>query len=320
MNSTVNQSMIFVGVDVSKSTLDVYRPDTNQIVKIENSEVAIVEFVADLRKTKQNVFVVMEGNGGYEDLLVKQLASQQIDSAVINPRRIRDFAKGIGLDAKTDAIDAKVISKYAEVVKPQPMAAKSDHELKHGALVTRRSQILELINQENNRLKQAWDSDAKEGIRQVLEMLKNQLKDVDSKLSKMLMVDTKNQRVIEILGSVKGVGPVMISTLLSELPELGKLNRGEVAKLVGVAPINRDSGKKTGKRFIGGGRGQVRRVLYMSTIVAIRHNPAIKVFYAHLRSKGKEAKVAIVACMRKFITLLNLLIKSDQLWENKMST
>ncbi len=320
MNSTVNQSMIFVGVDVSKSTLDVYRPDTNQIVKIENSEVAIVEFVADLRKTKQNVFVVMEGTGGYEDLLVKQLASQQIDSAVINPRRIRDFAKGIGLDAKTDAIDAKVISKYAEVVKPQPMAAKSDHELKHGALVTRRSQILELINQENNRLKQAWDSDAKESIRQVLEMLKNQLKDVDSKLSKMLMVDTKNQRAIEILGSVKGVGPVMISTLLSELPELGKLNRGEVAKLVGVAPINRDSGKKTGKRFIGGGRGQVRRVLYMSTIVAIRHNPAIKAFYTHLRSNGKEAKVAIVACMRKFITLLNLLIKSDQLWENKMST
>jgi transposase len=317
MNSTVNQSMIFVGVDVSKSTLDVYRPDTNQIVRIENSEVTIVEFVADLRKTKQSVFVVMEGTGGYEDLLVKQLASQQIDSAVINPRRIRDFAKGIGLDAKTDAIDAKVISKYAEVVKPQPMAAKSDHELKHGALVARRSQILELINQENNRLKQTWDSDAKESIRQVLEMLKKQLKDVDSKLSKMLMVDTKNQRAIEILGSVKGVGPVMISTLLAELPELGKLNRGEVAKLVGVAPINRDSGKKTGKRFIGGGRGQVRRVLYMSTIVAIRHNPAIKAFYTHLKSNGKEAKVAIVACMRKFITLLNLLIKSDQLWENK---
>ena len=135
----------------------------------------------------------------------------------------------------------------------------------------------------------------------------------------MLQGDTENQRKIEILGSVKGVGPVTISTLIVELPELGELNRGEVAKLVGVAPINCDSGKKSGKRFTGGGRGQVRRVLYMATIVAIRHNPAIKAFYAHLKSKGKESKVAIVACMRKFITILNLLIRTDQLWKNKMS-
>jgi transposase len=135
----------------------------------------------------------------------------------------------------------------------------------------------------------------------------------------MLQIDTKNQRMIEVLGSVKGVGPVMISTVLSELPELGKLNRGEIAKLVGVAPINRDSVSKSGKRFIGGGRGQVRRVLYMATIVAIRHNPSIKAFYAHLKSKGKASKVAIVACMRKFITILNHLLKTDRMWQNKTS-
>jgi len=316
-NNTLDK--IFVGVDVSKATLDVYRPDTKEMLQIVNSDEGIAILCSQLEKKKRKVMVVMEGTGGYEHLLVKHLSSCKIEAAVINPRRIRDFAKGIGLDAKTDPIDAKVISRYAEVVVPQPMATKSDHELKHGALVTRRNQLLELINQENNRLKQSWDDDAKQSIRSVLEMLKKQLKDVDSKLAKMLQVDTQNKRTIEVLQSVKGVGPVMISTVLAELPELGKLNRGEVAKLVGVAPINRDSGTKSGKRFIGGGRGQVRRVLYMATIVAIRHNSAIKAFYAHLKSKGKESKVAIVACMRKFITILNLLIKTDQLWENKMS-
>jgi len=319
MKSANTNEKIFVGVDVSKATFDDYRPDTNEIFQIENSDEAIAVLCSQLEKKKRTVMVVIEGTGGYEQLLLKLLAKHKLDAAVINPRRIRDFAKGIGRDAKTDAIDAKVISKYAEVVKPQPMAVKSDHEQKHGALVARRNQLLELINQENNRLKQSWDDDAKRSIKDVLEVLKKQLKSIDLQLAEMIQIDTQNQRTSEILQSVKGVGPVVISTVLAELPELGKLNRGEIAKLVGVAPINRDSGKKSGKRFIGGGRGQVRRVLYMATIVAIRHNPAIKAFYAHLKSKGKQSKVAIVACMRKFITIINLLIKSNQLWENKAS-
>ena len=268
MKSNHSNEKIFVGVDVSKDTLDVYRPDTNEVFQIDNSDEAIAQLCSQLEKKKRQVMV---------------------------------------------------ISTYAEVVLPQPIATKSDHELKHGALVARRNQLLELVNQESNRLKQTWDDDAKASIHNVLELLKKQLKDIDSKLATMLKADTVNKRTIEVLQSVKGVGPVMISTVLAELPELGKLNRGEIAKLVGVAPINRDSGKKSGKRFIGGGRGQVRRVLYMATIVAIRHNPPIKAFYAHLKSKGKESKVAIVACMRKFITILNLLLKTNQLWENKMS-
>jgi len=246
MKSSNSTDKIFVGVDVSKATLDVYRPDTQELLKIDNSHEAITALCSQLEKKKRKVMVVMEGTGGYETLLLKLLASHKLEAAVINPKRLRNFAKGIGLDAKTDAIDAKVISKYAEVVEPQPMATKSDHE-------------------------------------------------------------------------EKGVGPVMVSTVLAELPEIGKLNRGEIAKLVGVAPINRDSGTRSGKRFIGGGRGQVRRVLTMATIVAIRHNPVIKAFYVHLKSSGKESKVAIVACMRKFITILNLLVKTDQLWVNKMS-
>jgi transposase len=218
---------------------------------------------------------------------------------------------------KTQAIAIPEMQCMSLFFLPKPMATKSDHEQKHSALVARRSQLLELINQENNRLKQSWDDDAKQSIRDVLEVLKKQLKNVDSLLSKMLAKDTANARTIEILLSVKGVGAVTISTLIAELPELGKLNRGEVEKLVGVAPINRDSGAKSGKRFIGGGRGQVRRVLYMATIVAIRHNATIKAFYAHLKSKGKESKVAIVACMRKLVTILNLLVKSNQMWQTK---
>jgi transposase len=319
MTSIAKNDLIFVGVDVSKDSLDIFRPDSNEVSRIENSENAVQEFCLKLQRKKRNVIVVMEATGGYETLLVNQLARRGVQAAVVNPRQVRDFAKGLGIDAKTDAMDARVIARFGEVVKPKPMAMKSDHEQKHGALVARRNQLLELINQENNRLKQSWGDDAKQSIRAVLEVLKKQLANIDSLLAKMLQADTENQRTIEILGSVKGVGPVMISTIIAELPELGKLNRGEVARLVGVAPINRDSGQKSGKRFIGGGRGQVRRVLYMATIVAIRHNPAIKAFYQRLKGLGKESKVAIVACMRKFITLLNFLVKTDAVWINKES-
>lgn len=319
MMSSAQNALIFVGVDVSKDSLDIFRPDSNEVSKIENSETAIQEFCLKLQKKKRNVIVVMEATGGYETLLVNQLAKHDVQAAVVNPRQVRDFARGLGIDAKTDTLDARVIARFGEVVQPKPMAMKSDHEQKHGALVARRNQLLELINQENNRLKQSWDDDAKQSVREVLEVLKKQLANIDSRLAKMLQADTENERKIEILESVKGVGPVMISTVIAELPELGKLNRGEVAKLVGVAPINRDSGQKSGKRFIGGGRGQVRRVLYMATIVAIRHNPAIKAFYQRLKGLGKASKVAIVACMRKFITLLNFLVKTDAVWINKES-
>ena len=176
MSSIAKTAKIFVGVDVSKATLDVYRPDTKEFLKIENSDEAISVLCSQLEKKKRQVMVVMEGTGGYEYLLLRQLANHKLAAAVINPRRVRDFAKGIGLDAKTDPIDAKVISTYAEVVVPKPMATKSEHELKHSALVARRSQLLELINQENNRLKQSWDDDAKQRIRDVLEVLKKQLK------------------------------------------------------------------------------------------------------------------------------------------------
>ncbi len=319
MNSTTCDEKIYVGVDVAKSKLDAFFPENGERIELANSESAMDDFCRRLIKIKRPVMVVMEATGGYETLLLRQLAKHKIDAAVVNPRRVRDFAKGVGADAKTDLIDAQIISRFATVTQPQPTAVKPDHEQKHAALVTRRNQLLELINQEKNRLQQSWDDDAKKSIREVLETLKKQLKSIDSQLASLLAADQRNQRTIEILRSVKGVGPVTISTLIAELPELGALNRGEVAKLVGVAPINRDSGTKSGKRFIGGGRGQVRRVLYMAALVALRHNPTIKTFYQHLKAKGKASKLAIVACMRKLLTILNLLVKTDQVWQNKMS-
>jgi transposase len=314
MKASTASSRCFVGVDVSKLTLDVYRPDTRKLLHIENSEDATEQLCQKLKRKKQPITVIMEATGGYETLLLHQLSKHKLEASVVNPRRVRDFARGIGIDAKTDPIDAAVISRYGAVVQPRPTAMKSEHQKKHSALVNRRNQLLELITQENNRLKQTWDEDAKKSIRVVLECLKKQLKEVDAQLAKMLKADKENARLIEILDSIQCVGPVTISTLITGLPELGKLNRAEIAKLVGVAPINRDSGKMSGKRFIGGGRGKVRRVLYMATVVGLRHNPVIKAYYAHLKSKGKESKVAIVACMRKLLTIMNTMVKTDQLW------
>lgn len=317
MKSTKVAEYMYVGVDVSKAKLDIYRANTKKSETINNEEADIEQFCKSFKRLKRPVMVVVEATGGYETLLLRSLAKQGVQAAVVNPRQVRDFAKGIGMDAKTDPIDAQVIARFAEVVKPSPMAMTGEHDEKHSALVTRRSQLLQLINQEANRLKQCWDADAKQSIQKTLDFLRKEAKTIDEQLAKMLAADTVNKRTIEILNSVKGVGPVMISTSIAMLPELGKLNRGEIAKLVGVAAINRDSGAKSGKRFVFGGRSYVRRVLYMATLAAVRSNPTIRAFYHRLKSRGKESKVALVACMRKFITILNLLIKTDQLWQTK---
>ncbi len=302
-----------VGVDASKANLDIALP--NESLTIENNTKAIQQLVDRIKL--DCVIVVMEATGGYENQLVQALHNHGIALAVVNPRRVRDFAKGIGKDAKTDPIDARVIAYYGEIVKPAPQLAKSDEAKKLGALVERRRQLLGLIGQEKNRLQQVDDTDIKELIQKSLEMLKKQLKTVDQRLAKAIKTAGKNnQRKIEILESAKGIGPVAISTFLAELPELGELNRNEIAKLVGVAPINNDSGQQAGKRRTIGGRSYVRRVLYMATLTATRYNPTIRKFYQNLLANGKEKKVALVAAMRKFLTILNTLIKKDELWKN----
>jgi transposase len=306
----------YVGVDVGSKYLDVFDPSTGKSERIENDAKACQKLC--LRwKGRADVMFVMEASGGYETLLLTNLEQANIPRAVVNARRVREFARSMGADAKTDKIDAMMISRFAATLKPIASEAQSQEERKHAALVARRSQLVDLITQEKNRLKQAWDSDAKKSIQKILDLLEKERKCIDEQLSKMLKKDTKNRRKIEILQSAKGIGDVATSVLLAELPELGKLNREQISKLVGVAPMNRDSGNSSGKRFIFGGRGNVRSILYMATLVAIRFNAQIKAYYVHLKSRGKESKVAIVACMRKFITILNYLIRTDQLWQIK---
>lgn len=303
---------VVIGVDVSKLKLDIAFGNESFVIK--NERFSIVEELVK-RIDVSSTIVVMEATGGYEEKLVRILHEHGIPLAVVNPRRVRDFGKAIGADAKTDAIDAKVIAHYGSVAQPAPQAVRSKADRKLRALVERRRQLLGLIGQENNRLQQTSDTEIKKYIRKSLKSLKTQVKSVDCRLVECVADDKKNKRTIEIMRSVKGIGPVAISTFLAELPELGEFNRGEIAKLAGVAPMNHDSGETKRKRKTFGGRAYVRSVLYMATLVATRFNPPIKSFYQRLLAKGKLKKVALVACMRKLLTILNALIRKDELWD-----
>jgi transposase len=306
----------FVGVDVSKAKLDFTLADGKKSVSIKNTEEQIVgRLIAEITD-RQSTIVVLEATGGYEGLLVTLLHGHGIAVAVVNPRRVRDFAKGIGMDAKTDPIDAQVIALYGQVAKPAAQVAKSEEDKKLRALVERRRQLLGLIDQERNRLEQTVDREVRDYIQQSLETLKKQVETVDQRLQVCVKTNTEHGRKIEIIESTKGLGPVTTSTFLAELPELGSLNRGQIGKLVGVAPMNCDSGQSSGRRRTIGGRSYVRRVLYMATLVATRHNPRIKAFYQRLLRKGKAKKVALVAAMRKLLTIVNTLIKNDVLWKD----
>ena len=306
----------FIGIDVSKAKLDVHLLKAGRSFKLDNEEASYDKVFAGQLRTLRKSLVVVEATGGYERCFVDWCHQNSVTIAVVNARQVRDFARGIGLNAKTDPIDAFVLSRFAEVVQPSASACKSDQDKKLEALVTRRKQLLDLVNQESNRLGQCYDDDVKQLIQESLETLKNQLKTLDKRISTAVTNDQTNRRKVQILNSAAGIGPVAISTLIAELPELGTLNRGQIAKLVGVAPINKDSGTKSGKRRTIGGRSYVRKVIYMATLVATRHNPRIQAHYQHLLKRGKEKKVALVACMRKFITILNHLIKNDLLWSD----
>lgn len=304
-----------IGIDISKNKIDIADNQNSAVQTVANSKPKIDQWIKSIA-TQSNVIVLMEATGGYESLLVERLHQHNIPLAVVNPRQVRDFARGIGHDEKTDAIDAQVIVRFGTVVQPAPQPAQSDERIKLGALVVRRRQILDLINQEENRSQQTRDNEIRKSIATVLKALKKQVKIINGQIEKAVRGDEANTRKIEILESVKGVGKVTISTMIAELPELGTLNRQEVAKLVGVAPINKDSGQSIGKRKTSGGRAGVRRTLYMATLVAARFNPRIKAFYQRLLAKGKLKKVALTAAMRKLLTILNTLVATDQLWKD----
>lgn len=304
-----------IGIDISKNKIDIADNQNSAVQTVANRKSKIDQWIKSIAR-QSNVIVLMEATGGYESLLVERLHQHNIPLAVVNPRQVRDFARGIGYDEKTDPIDAHVIVRFGTVVQPAPQPAQSEEQIKLGALVVRRRQILDLINQEQNRSQQSRDKEIRKSIATVLKALKKQVKIIDGQIEKAVRADEANTRKIEILESVKGVGKVTISTMIAELPELGTLNRQEVAKLVGVAPINKDSGQSIGKRKTSGGRAGVRRTLYMATLVAARFNPRIKAFYQRLLAKGKLKKVALTAAMRKLLTILNTLVATDQLWKD----
>jgi transposase len=319
MKTSSYTGQLLIGIDVSKGKLDIASSAAEGVIVIGNTKREIVNWISSLSQPRETL-VVMEATGGYESLLVELLHEHSIALAVVNPRQVRDFARGVGIDAKTDRIDAVVLVRFAEIVKPAPQAAQSEEQTKLGALVERRRQLVDLINQEENRMQQTRDRDIHRSIQTVLKGLKSQLKSIEDQIANAVKNDTANASKVQILNSVKGLGPVAVSTIIAELPELGELNRQQVAKLVGVAPMNDDSGQRTGKRSVRGGRSGLRRILYMVTLVATRFNPAIKQFYTRLVAQGKPRKLALTAAMRKLLTILNTLVRTNQLWQDQTQT
>jgi transposase len=302
-----------IGVDVSSEKLDVYDSASQRLVQLENSIEAATKFAASITNPAQTL-VVCEATGSYEHYLVDALHSAGVQVCVANPRQVRDFAKGHGFLEKTDNIDARMIALFGRQVEVNLTAPRSEAEKQLIALVRRRSQVLQLINQENNRLHQNHDPITSRLIQESLKHLQKQQKALDLFIAKTLQKYGKENARVNVIASVPGNGQVTTATLVCELPELGKLNRGEIAKLVGVAPMTRQSGKSDAKRPVRGGRSQVRRVLYMAALVATRYNPVIKAYYTRLLQKGKPKVLALVACMRKLLTILNDMVRRNEVW------
>lgn len=307
----------FIGIDVSKDKLDISDSEDKIRKEVKNSINNIVKQVVVKIKEPGKTFVVCEASGGYERTLVKALQDAGIPVCVANPWQVRQFAYGIGKLEKTDAIDAQLLRQFAQVVDLQPTPRKSASHEAHDALVRRREQLMLLINQEQNRLGQTYDRDVIKMIEKILRMLRRQMEDVDQRIEAFLKEEARTNQAVDVIQSVPGVGVVTTSTLIADLPELGTLNRGEIAKLVGVAPIANQSGARDGTRSIFGGRSHVRRVLYMAALTATRFNPVINKFYQRLLARGKKKKVAIVACMRKLLMILNEMVRNQEMWRQK---
>lgn len=309
---------VYVGIDVSKAWLDIAVDPTGEYWRAENNEQALAELTDRIIRLEPKCIVV-EATGGYEARLVKHLCDAGLPVARVNPGRVRRFAQGLNWLAKTDKIDAKLLARFAEKATPRLTKLPTEHEKRLAALVKRRKQVLEMLVSEHNRLETA-DPDVLSFIQDSITMLQKQLKELDQAIQSLIddTPDLKGKQ--DLLLSVPGVGQVTASTLTSQLPELGTCDRKEIATLVGVAPFSHDSGKKRGKRVIKGGRPAIRSVLYMATLSATRFNPVIRKFYDRLISNGKESKVAIVACMRKLLTILNAMIRDQHYWNQDFTS
>jgi transposase len=303
---------VFVGIDVAKGRADVAVRPSGEHWQTATSEEGIAALVERLRSLSPTL-VVMEATGGLQAPLLGALAVV-MPVAVVNPRQVRDFARGLGRLAKTDRIDAAVLAHFAEVVQPAKSEMPSAENEALTAMLARRHQLVEMLTAERNRLGSTRVSGVRKDLEAHIEWLQQRLKDVDKNLDKSLRSSSVWREKEELLRSVPGVGRVLATTLVADLPELGSMDRRKIAALVGVAPFNRDSGAMRGKRAVWGGRASVRAVLYMATMVATRRNTVIQRFYERLVNAGKSKKVALTACMRKLLTMLNAMVKSNTHW------
>jgi transposase len=313
----LENSSIFVGIDVCKARLDISVRPRGVKNSFANDKAGIKSLVQWLNPIKPTL-IVLEATGNLERALARALASEDLPFQVINPRQIRDFARASGQLAKTDSIDADLLAHFAEVMRPKIRALPDQASWELKDLVARRRQIIAMIVAENNRLDRASKVIAR-SITDHIRFLEKQLQRADHDLDQMIGQNSLWQANQQILQSTPGIGPVISRTLIAEMPELGTLDRKQIAKLAGVAPLNHDSGTLRGKRVIWGGRANVRAALYMAALVASRRNLIIKVFYTRLRNAGKPPKVALVACMRKLVTILNSMIKHNSRWSDSFT-
>ncbi len=307
---------MFVGIDVAKAELVVATRPSGESWVVSNDEAGIRALLARLTPATPSLIVV-EATGGYQLPCVAALATAGLPVVVVNPRQVRDFAKSTGQLAKTDRIDAGLLALFAERVRPalRPLPDLAVQQL--DAVLTRRRQLLEMLQAERNRLGQVLgrgQPQVKRSLKRHIAYLERALAIADTELRELVERSPVWRERDELLQSVPGIGPVVARTLLAELPELGRLNRRAIAKLVGIAPMNRDSGTWRGRRSIHGGRSSVRAAMYMAALVAARRNAVIKVFYQRLLTAGKPKKVALVACMRKLLTMLNTMLRNGQGW------
>lgn len=305
--------MSYFGIDVSKDFLDVACCGSEDVQHIENTPEAIEKLV-DMLQAQKCTLVALEASGGYEHQLITTLDQRGIKFSRLNPHRPRGFAVAIKEDAKTDEIDARVLAKFAASVNPRPTVLPDEETKEFRALMARRRQLEEMTTQEGNRLKQSTCDAVKRDIKQHIKQLQTRKTAIEKRLEVMLKSMKQTNEMAKRLKKVPGVGKVLVATLIGYLPELGRLNRKEIAKLVGVAPLNRDSGYYKGRRTIRGGRAEIRKVLFMAALSAIRWNQPIRDFYHRLVDAGKNKKLALVACMRKLLLILNAMARSGSEW------
>ncbi len=308
----MDPSAVFVGIDVSKTQLEVAVRPQGTAFAAPHDEPGIT-LVAEQLRSLRPALVVLEATGGLEIPLTGALAALELPVVVVNPRQVRDFAKATGHLAKTDTLDAAVLAHFAEAVRPALRPLPDAHTQELAALVARRRQLIEMLTAERNRLGSA-PKPMRKRIQAHITWLARDLARVDEDLNHAIRTSPVWREKDDLLRSMPGVGPVLARTLLAHLPELGTLNRRQIAALVGVAPLNRDSGTLRGRRTVWGGRAQVRAVLYMSALVGVRHNRVLRTFYLRLRDAGKVPKVALTACMRKLLTILNAMLRHRAPW------